>query len=364
MKTSVSRNPEPVVATDGIGSVPFRWVRHAPGEGEAMNNADRYIDRNESPSRAVSDRARREPATDNSAHELDAEDGCALPAAEAGAHIDLHLPNGLVRQYSIMEPGAAPDCYRIGVLRERESRGGSAWVCDELAAGDRLSISGPRNHFALDESADAYVLVAGGIGITPLVAMARRLAELGRPVELHYLVRERARAAFLDELESILPADALHLHVDGEGAEPDLAAIAGRPTDGRQLYACGPGGLLDAIRAVTADWPAGHVHFEQFSNAAARDGAGAGEACAIELRRSGVQFTLEAGETLLEALHRHDIDVPCACQEGVCGTCAVDIVEGEVDHRDALQDEDEKAGNAVMFVCVSRPLGTRLVLDL
>ncbi len=121
--------------------------------------------------------------------------------------------------------------------------------------------------------------------------------------------------------------------------------------------------MLDALRDVTAAWPSDHVHFEQFSNDAAGDPA-ADTACEIELRRSGVRFTLEAGETLLEALHRHDVDLPCACQEGVCGTCAVEIVEGDVDHRDVLQDDDEKAENTVMFVCVSRPLGDRLVLDL
>ena len=360
MKTHVMRKPESVVVTDGIGNVPFRWVQCAPGEGAAMNHDDRNANRN----RAVTVRQRWEAASDVSALELVAEDGRALPTAEAGAHIDLHLPNGLVRQYSIMEPGEAPDCYRIGVLRERESRGGSAFVADRLATGDRLAITGPRNHFRLDESAGAYVLIAGGIGITPLVAMTHRLVELGRPVELHYLVRERSRAAFVEELESILPAGALHLHVDAEGAAPDVAAIAGRPAADRQLYACGPGGLLDAIRAATSHWPAGHVHFEQFANTAARGDAGASESCEIELRRSGVQFTLAPGETLLEALHRHDVDVPCACQEGVCGTCAVDIVEGAVDHRDALQDDDEKADNTVMFVCVSRPLGSRLVLDL
>jgi vanillate O-demethylase ferredoxin subunit len=355
MNIPAMRNPKIRDTADPIGSVDFQWTRNAAGQGQAMNSATE--------TRAVTVAAQWIAGRDIHVLELAAADGRALPDAEAGAHIDLHLPNGLVRQYSLMEPGPAPDRYRIGVLRDADSRGGSACVAEEIREGDRLSITGPRNHFALDETADDYVLVAGGIGITPLVAMARRLADLGRPVELHYLVRERERAAFVDELGAVLPEGALHLHVDEEGGSPDLAAIAGEAGDGRQLYACGPGGLLDAIRDITADWPAGHVHFEQFSNDA--DGEAAAEAaCEIELRRSGVRFTLEAGETLLEALHRHDIDVPCACTEGVCGTCAVDIVEGAVEHRDALQDDDEKADNAVMFVCVSRPLGAHLVLDL
>lgn len=355
MNTPVTRTPEPAITADGIAGVSFRWARCVPGKEKAMNHATE--------NRAVTVRARWDAATDIHALELVAADGAALPAAEAGAHIDLHLPNGVVRQYSIMEPGTAPDVYRIGVLREHESRGGSAYVADELAASDRLAISGPRNHFALDESADEYVLIAGGIGITPLAAMARRLVELGKAFELHYCVRDRERAAFLDELEALVPADALHLHIDAEGERPDIAAIVGDPADSRQVYACGPSGMLGAIRDATAAWPTGHVHFEQFTNDAAGDPA-ADTTCEIELRRSGLRFTLEADETLLEALHRHEVDLPCACQEGVCGTCAVDIVEGEVDHRDVLQDDDEKAENTVMFVCVSRPLGDRLVLDL
>lgn len=355
MNTPVTRKADPIIKPDAIASVSFCWTRCEPGKEKAMNQI--------TDNRAVTVRACWDAATDIRALELVAADGAALPDAEAGAHIDLHLPDGLVRQYSIMDPGPEPDAYRIGVLRERESRGGSAWVAEQLTAGDELEISGPRNHFVLDEAADAYVLIAGGIGITPVTAMARRLLELGKRFDLHYCVRDRSRAAFLGELEALMPADALHLHIDDEGQRPDLAAIVGDAASSRQVYACGPAGMLDAIREATVAWPKGRVHFEQFSNEAVRDPA-ADTACEIELRRSGLRFTLEADETLLEALHRHDVDLPCACQEGVCGTCAVDIVEGDVDHRDVLQDDDEKAENTVMFACVSRPLGDRLVLDL
>lgn len=356
MKMPLMRKEETVGAVVGVGSVPFRWTRIAPGQGEAMNTGNEP--------RTVTVAAQWMAGRDIRAIELQAADGRPLPDAEPGAHIDLHLPNGLVRQYSLMEPARSPVRYRIGVLRDAASRGGSSYVVDELREGDSITITGPRNHFALDETAGEYVLIAGGIGITPLVAMVRRLIELGRTPTLHYLVRDRDRAAFLDELEDLLPSHALHLHVDADGDVPDLAAITGDPGDGRQVYACGPAGLLDAIREATAAWPGGRVHFEQFNNVAGVEAETAEAICEVELRRSGTRFVLEPGETLLEALERLGAEVPCVCREGVCGTCAVGVIEGEVDHRDAVQDDAEKASNEVMFVCVSRPLGAHLVLDL
>jgi vanillate O-demethylase ferredoxin subunit len=339
LKKPIPTEPEHAATHDRIDGVAFRRSRGIPGGGQAMNDATQR--------RPVRIRRRWPAGRDILALELVAEDGGPLPATAAGAHIDLHLPNGLVRQYSIMDPCSAPQSYRIGVLRESDSRGGSAYIVDELGEDDCLDIDGPRNHFTLDEAGSRYVLVAGGIGITPLVAMARRLVELGRTVELHYLVRDRERAAFLDELEAILPEGTLHLHVEAESGRPDPAALVGPPEADRQLYACGPGGLLDAIRDATADWATGCVHYEKFSNDAPGQ-AEATETCEIELHRSGTRFTLQPGETLLDALRRNDVDMPSACCEGVCGTCAVEVVEGDVDHRDALQDYEEKASNEVM----------------
>lgn len=297
--------------------------------------------------------------------ELAAADDSPLPPVAAGAHFDLHMPDGTVRQYSVTNPGATPECYRIAVLREAESRGGSSYLVDQLQDGATLAITGPRNHFALDEGAAAFRLIAGGIGVTPLLAMARRLVEIERPIEFHYLVRSRARAAFVDELQALLPSDALHLHVESETGRPDLQRILGPADSGHQIYTCGPAGLLDAIITAAADWPAGRVRFERFVNTALQESpAESSETCRVTLQQSGTRFDLQPDETLLEALEREDIDVPCCCREGICGTCAVGIVEGAVDHRDALQDDEEKALNDVMYVCVSRPTGPHLVLDL
>jgi ferredoxin-NADP reductase len=304
---------------------------------------------------------------DIKAIEIAAADGDTLPAADAGAHIDVHLPDGTVRQYSITTPGPAPASYLIGVLRDPNTRGGSSYLVDRLQTGDPLSITGPRNHFMLNETAASYQLIAGGIGVTPLLAMARRLVELGRPVEFHYLVRSRDRAAFLDELALLLPAGALHLHVDEEAGLPDLKAITGDAEPERHIYACGPEPLLAAIRAATTGWPGEQVQFERFKNTALPDSAdqiGTTQTCRVELRQSGISFDLQADETLLEALERQQIDMPCLCREGICGTCAVGVLAGDVDHRDALQDDDEKAQNELMYVCVSRPTGPHLVLDL
>ena len=297
--------------------------------------------------------------------ELEAADGMPLPPAQAGAHIDLHLPDGTVRQYSLTNPDPAPMHYRIAVLRAPDSRGGSRYIVDELAAGATLTLSGPRNHFELDETAADYCLIAGGIGITPVLAMARRLLELGHAFEFHYLVRDRNRAAFLDELQALVPAAALHLHVESESGRPDLAALIGTAADNRHVYTCGPAGLLDAMQHATAEWPAEQVHFERFANTALQQApeSDAGP-CAVTLQQSGRGFELQPDETLLEALERNDIDMPCCCREGICGTCAVGVIDGEVDHRDGLQDEEEKAMNDVMYVCVSRPTGSHLVLDL
>ncbi len=300
--------------------------------------------------------------------ELAAADGRALPAAEAGAHVDVHLPDGLVRQYSITNPGMTPASYVIGVLRESASRGGSSYLVDRLQTGDHLAITGPRNNFMLDETADSFQLIAGGIGVTPMLAMARKLVEHGRPVAFHYLVRTRARAAFLAELETLLPSGAFHLHVDEEAGLPDLTALVDKATPGRHIYACGPEPLLAAISRATVAWPGGQVRFERFRNLPLRTIAGAPadapRTCRVELRRSGIDFDLQPQETLLEALEREGLSPACLCREGICGTCAVGVLEGAVDHRDAVQSDDEKADNRVMYVCVSRPVGAHLVLDL
>lgn len=284
-----------------------------------------------------------------------------LPTASPGAHLDIHLPNGMARQYSLLDD--TPGRYRIGVLREPNSRGGSVFLAESALPGTRLAISPPRNHFRLNETAQHSVLIAGGIGVTPLLAMARRLTQCGASLEFHYLVRHREQAAFLDELRTLLPAGALQVHVSSESGRADAATLMGQAYSGRQVYACGPHALLDVVEQAARNWPANTVHLERFRGTDAET-ATSRTACRIELQRSGHSFTLQAGERLLDALQREGFAPPSLCEEGICGTCTIPVVRGDVEHRDALQSADEKATNDVIYACVSRPLGDTLVLDL
>ncbi|ATJ83117.1 PDR/VanB family oxidoreductase [Halomonas beimenensis] len=293
---------------------------------------------------------------------LEAEDGAPLPPAPAGAHLELELPDGLVRHYSLLDDGAEGR-YRLGVLREADSRGGSAFLADQASEGLRLTASLPRDRFPLDETGRRQVLIGGGIGITPLVAMARRLCARGITPEVHYLVRREADAAFAEELAALLPEGALCLHVSARDGRAEVASLVGEVDADTRVHACGPEGLLAALEAAAAAWPAGCLRLERFRgtapDAAPRDGH-----CEIVLERSGRTLTLAPEESLLEGLDRAGVAPPTLCGEGACGTCACGVIEGEVDHRDVLQSDAEKAANDTLYACVSRPAGARLVLDL
>lgn len=280
------------------------------------------------------------------------------PGIEPGAHIDITLPNGLVRQYSLCNSPAERDRYVVGVKLDRASRGGSAYMHEKLRVGTVLEISAPRNHFALNESAPHTVLVAGGIGITPIACMAERLAALGRPHELHYSVRERAEAMFQDRLPG------MHLHVDAEhpaGTYMDIAAIVRAAPADAHLYCCGPAPMLDAFVAACADRPADHVHVERFS--ANIDVASSG-GFAVQLARTGRSVQVEPGQTILDAVRACGVNVRASCEQGVCGACETRVLQGTPDHRDMLLSAEEKAANDVMMICCSGSLSPRLVLDL
>ncbi|MDB5942817.1 MAG: ferredoxin [Ramlibacter sp.] len=294
-------------------------------------------------------------------YEFTALDGDALPAFSAGAHIDLHLPNGLVRQYSLCNPPHERRHYVVGVKRDINSRGGSRCVHDELRAGSVLQVGGPRNNFELHEDAPHTVLIAGGIGVTPIACMVERLRVLGRPFELHYSVRRREEAAFLD----VLPGDGCHLHVDAEhgGAPLPVAQIVAAAPAGAHLYCCGPGPMLDAFEAAAAasGRPPALVHIERFSPVQPAAVAGG---FTVKLARSGGSAYVAPGQTILETLRARGIDVPASCEQGVCGTCETRVLAGTPDHRDSLLSEDERRANDVMMVCCSGSKDDLLVLDL
>jgi ferredoxin-NADP reductase len=298
--------------------------------------------------------------------ELRAQDeGAELPAFEPGAHLDLHLPNGMVRSYSLINPAGERHRYVVAVQEDRTSRGGSRYVHRELRVGTALPISAPRNNFRLHEEAEASVLVAGGIGVTPLLAMLRKLAPLGRPVDFYYCARSRREAAFLGELEALAGGQVrLHRHFDDEaGAPPDLHRwLAGRPT-GAHFYGCGPAPMLAAFERACEALGCANVHVERFALLPVA-AAASEHGCSVELRRSGRTIEVAAGQSILDALLEAGVAADHSCREGVCGACETRVLSGEVEHRDGILSKAERAANKSMMVCVSRCSRGLLVLDL
>lgn len=295
--------------------------------------------------------------------ELVPAEGAPLPAFAAGAHVVVRLPSGTERHYSLCNDPSETHRYVIAVLREGEGRGGSREMHEAVPPGHVLTIAGPFNNFPLAPGAHSSLLVAGGIGITPILCMARALAAAGSPFELVYLTRSREETAFLNVLCATPLVEHVRLHHDGGLRERqfDLARLLAEP-GGRHVYCCGPAGLMEAVRSRSAHWPADTVHFEYFSgiDTGPRDGDGA---FTVSLARRGVSVEVAAGQSILDALLGAGIEVDHNCCEGVCGTCIVRSLEGEVDHRDSILSEAErKAGD--ITICCSRALGPRLVLDI
>lgn len=311
--------------------------------------------------------ARRDDTTDIAVFELRRADGGDLPPFTAGAHIDVHLGDGLVRQYSLCNPGAERDRYVIGVLREKGGRGGSARM-HGLRQGDRLRIGVPRNAFALDEGGTRVLLVAGGIGITPILAMARHLQAADREFELHYFARSASTAAFLSELRHAALADRVRLHFDDAGGSIARVLPLLHPDRGSHVYVCGPSGFIDCVRqgALAAGFDAGAVRFERFaaepSPATAADDAEA--AFEVEAARSGVRVTVEPGQSIAKALEEAGLQVLTSCEQGLCGVCLTNVLEGVPDHRDEFQTDEEKARNDKMTICCSRAMTPLLRLDI
>lgn len=297
--------------------------------------------------------------------ELRAAEGVSLPAFEPGAHIDIHLPIGLSRSYSLCNDARENHRYVLGVLRDRASRGGSHYIHDQLRVGNRLAISPPRNHFPLHEGAAHSVLVAGGIGITPLLGMARRLVARGRSFELLYLARTRRSAAFLDELEALKVPMTLHLD-DERGGPPDLMRLLARFRSARDvhLYACGPGAMLDAFERTCAELGLPNIHVERFSAVVQPPSGDAQGAFTVELARSDRTFSIKAGKSILDTLLEAGLDIEHSCFDGVCGACETRVLAGEPDHRDSVLSPGERAANKTMMICVSGAKGASLRLDL
>jgi len=299
-------------------------------------------------------------ARDTNLYEFQRPDGRPLPDYKPGAHVDLHLPNGLIRNYSLIVARPDPGVYTFGIKRDPASRGGSRYIHDELRVGKTLKISMPRSNFPLEEDAKHTILLAGGIGITPIWCMVQRLQELGRSWQLYYSCRSRADMAFLDALEGMAPSQ-FHFDDESAGKFLDIAAIAAEAPKDTHLYCCGPTPMLKAFEAATKDWPREQIHVEYFTPKA--DAAKQG-GFTLELARSNQEFFIPEGRTILEVLLDEGVDVDYSCELGICGACEQRVISGMPEHRDAILTEEEQAENKRVMICCAGCKSERLVLDL
>lgn len=286
--------------------------------------------------------------------------GETLPPFDAGAHVNITLEDGLTRSYSLLNDPADAAFYEIAVHLSPTSKGGSAYIHKNWLVGQVMELTAPANNFPLDENADHSVLIAGGIGITPLLSMIARLERLGKTWELHYVAQSPERAAFVQD---VLGRENVHVVFDGiEGGEKlDLKGIVERAPETAHLYCCGPQGMLDAYKGFAQGRPKGHVHLEYFTadTQIATEGG-----FIVELAKSGKTVEIKEGERILDVLLEAGIDVSFACSEGTCGTCETKVLEGIPDHRDFFLTDDERESNATMMVCCSGCKSDKLVLDL
>lgn len=288
------------------------------------------------------------------------EDG-GIPPWTPGAHVDLVLGD-LVRQYSLC--GDPLDTRRlvVAVLREPESRGGSAYVHDNLTVGAKVTVRGPRNHFPL-VSAPRYMFVAGGIGITPLLPMIREAEAAGADWHLYYRGRKRSGMAYVERLAEY--GDKVTLLPGDETGPLDLAAVLADPQEGTLVYTCGPERLLLGLEEIcSARWPAGALHLERFAAKEIEAPEGGERSFELELAATGVTLAVPPDRSVFQVIEDAGISVLGSCHEGICGTCEAIVLEGDVDHRDSVLNESERAANDAMMVCVSRCFSDRLVLDL
>jgi ferredoxin-NADP reductase len=287
--------------------------------------------------------------------------GGELPQWTPGAHIDVLLDEQIGRQYSLCGSPGDRSSWRIGVLLDRNGRGGSRRVHEALRPEVLVSVRGPRNHFPL-VAAERYIFIAGGIGITPLLPMISQASAAGADWKLYYGGRRRPSMAFVDELEAY--GDDVQLWPEDERGMLDLAAILGEPRADTLVYTCGPEGLLGAVEQRCATWPSGSLHVERFAAKAQAAPAEPDGSFEVLCQRSGFTVTVPPDKTILEAVEQAGISVLSSCRDGVCGTCETRVVEGVPDHRDSLLTEDERAEGDYMMICVSRAVTERLVLEL
>lgn len=305
-------------------------------------------------------------AVDICTFELVAVDGAPLPAFSAGSHVDVALPNGLTRQYSLCNDPLETHRYLIGVLRDAASRGGSQALHEQVQEGQVLQISAPRNHFGLAHEAGRSLLLAGGIGVTPILCMAERLAMTSADFEMHYCTRSRERTAFYERITASAYAAQVQFHFDDGTANQrlDIGALLAEPKSGVHLYVCGPKGFMDAVltTARAQGWPESQLHYEFFGAEVAPSDSDA--SFEVKLASTGRIITVPRDKTVTQALAEAGVEVQTSCEQGVCGTCLTRVLEGEPDHKDQYLTPEEQAANDQFTPCCSRAKTALLVLDL
>ncbi|MDR6775568.1 MULTISPECIES: PDR/VanB family oxidoreductase [Azospirillum] len=302
-------------------------------------------------------------ADDIVAFELVSPDGAELPPFTAGAHLSVRVPNGAIRRYSLCNDPAERDRYVIAVKRDAQGRGGSISLIDDTRVGDRLTVSAPRNDFPLDEDAAHHIFIAGGIGITPILSMIRRLRAIGGSFSLYYCTRTPEMTAFRAELSIPELADQVVLHHDGgdPACALDLWPVLETRPRGAHLYCCGPRPLMQAVRDMTGHWPPSAVHFEDFGTTTTVDAA-EDRPFTVRLAHGGDTVEVPAGVSILEALRGRGLNLPSSCESGSCGSCLTGLVDGDVDHRDLVLTPEERKRHII--ICVSRAKSGTLTLDL
>lgn len=297
---------------------------------------------------------------------LTSPNGGDLPEFTAGAHIDVHVTDDLIRQYSIYNAPDERSAYRICVTRDPQSRGGSKAIAEDIQQGDILRISKPRNLFELNLDVPNYLLIAGGIGITPIFSMAEQLHRQEKPFKLVYRAKSRQRAALVEQLEEERFAGHVGFHFsdESEGEPFKLDELIASQSQDTHLYVCGPVGMIESVLAAAekAGWDPSRVHYESFSPMPSD--AAEGEAFRIELAKSGTTLVVPPGRSIAEVLNENGIEVPLSCEQGLCGTCIVNVLEGEPDHRDSFLTRRQRKANGSIITCCSRSLTPSLVLDL
>ena len=310
--------------------------------------------------------AKRIEATDICSFELVTVDGNRLPPFSAGSHVDVHVPGGMTRQYSLCNDSTESHRYLICVLNDPATRGGSKAMHEALHEGDELVISAPKNHFHIVHEARRSLLLAGGIGITPILCMAERLATTGADFDLHYCTRSAARTAFKSRIERSTFASKVQFHFDDGAAlqKLDAAALLAEPRPGTFLYVCGPKGFMDWVlgTARANGWPEAQLRFEFFSAEVAVHDADA--SFEVKLASSGRVIVVARDKTVVQALAEAGVEVPTSCEQGVCGTCLTRVIGGEPDHRDMVLTPAEQQANDQFTPCCSRAKSAMLVLDL